>query len=148
MKKLQFIIPKVLNRSIISGITKGLLLFVTLFFASQKSLAAEHDYGCRMGNRIFQVYDTEHPSPTNFQYDSDNNLSPNGYVLVGGRCDNGGTTECTLYAYDEMTIMGHGVLADFSIDYCPLDDYVITLFIFTLCMGFWKLIRPKSIPYR
>lgn len=131
-----------LNSLIILKIAKGLFIFAALFFVAPKLLANDHDYGCRYGNRIFKIYDTAHPLPTNFQYDSDGNGSPNGYSPVDERCDNGETTVCTLYDYDEVTIKGYGILADFSIDYCPLDDYVLTLFIFTISVGFLKLLKP------
>jgi hypothetical protein len=145
MKKLLFIIPKVLKNALVTKFAKTILILASLFFLVQRSFAADHVSGCRIGNRIFQIYDTAHPSPTNFQYDSDGNGSPNGYINLDDRCASGNTMVCTLYAHDEVTVMGYGMLADFSIDYCPLDDYVPILFIFTFCVGFLKLLKPKSI---
>lgn len=87
------------------------------------SAFGQNDYGCRYGNRIFKILDIAHPSPTNFQYDSDGNGFPNGYSNLVNRCDDGSTTVCTIYNFNG-TIRGTGILADHSMEYCPLDNYL------------------------
>jgi hypothetical protein len=44
-----------------------------------------------------------------------------------------------LYDFDEITIVGYGILANHSIDYCAIDDYVFTLLIFTISFALFKI---------
>lgn len=140
MKKLLFIIPKVLTSSIILRPVSVLLISSILLLITTNLFADAHEYGCRVGNRIFQIYDTVHVSPTNFQMDSDGNTFPNGFAVVDEKCDNGATTTCALYNGENF--YATGILADFSVDYCPIDDYVPTLLIFTLVVGLFQFLRP------
>jgi hypothetical protein len=139
MEKLLFVIPKVFKNGLLKRSNKVVTLILMCVFLGVFAMANTNEYGCRLGSRIYQNYDTAHVAPTNFQFDSDGNGSPNGYANLGERCDNGSAIICTLYAFDEITIMGYGILADHSIDYCSIDDYVLTLLIFAISFTLFKI---------
>ncbi|MCX2575942.1 hypothetical protein OQ268_15450 [Pedobacter sandarakinus] len=144
MKKFSLIIPKRKPIPTSIQITGRALCVIVLCLMCLNSSADVHDYGCRFGNRIFQIYDTTHPGSTNFQYDSDNNGFPNGFSNVNGRCqDPYSSTPCTIYNYDG-TVRGTGVLSDFSIDYCPIDDYLPFLLLLSCSIAFQKIRKQKA----
>jgi hypothetical protein len=143
MKQLRFIIPGVLNQCCFVR-AKGILLLLVLWCFAFSAVASSHDFGCRIGERIFQNLDTVHRSPTNFQVDSDGNGYPNGFSVVNDRCDNGNTTPCTVYEFDEVNTYGIGYLADFSLEYCPIDNYVPAMIIFIVCLMIVNIMARKQ----
>ncbi|MES2446432.1 MAG: hypothetical protein V4546_04585 [Bacteroidota bacterium] len=138
MKKLFFIIPKVL-----------LSLFFFLFSAS--NLYADTPiYGCRVGLRIWTDPDIYHHSGSPyFINDIDENGTDDSFSNNAGRCGAGATTPCYVinkidgsYRHTSMGLPVAGVLDYYSIDNCPIDNYIPLLFIFTIGI---TLIKFKKV---
>ena len=142
MKKLQFIIPNV---------TLLQIIFITLLFCFPAKLKADTHYtGCWIPgtNSIWYVNDlVGHPGSTNFLNDGVTgalNGIDDGYHDLDGRCNNGGSIPCVVYwnpsAFHSFgDKRGDGEMSEYSVDYCPIDDYIPALFIFTLLIAIFKM---------
>src|SRR4051812_20603781 len=117
MKQFQFIIP----------ICLMLLFFCCL---NLPVFGDEHRYGCWLQdtNYIWHTTDPAHPGSTNFLNDGVTgalNGDDDGYYEKDGRCPDVGVI-CKVY-WQASTLhpaaeeRGAGLLADFSVDNCPID---------------------------
>jgi hypothetical protein len=138
MKKLLFIIPKVFIFA----------LFFTLLF-SVSSFADVHRYGCWIPGTNKVWHTPVSPGSTNYQNDGVTGLLngiDDGFNTLDDRCGNS-TDFCEVFwnvssYYPSGGSRGVGYLADYSIDYCPIDDYIPLLFIFTIGI---TLIKFKKV---
>lgn len=139
MKKLSFIIPRVLN-----------ITFLSLFFSSTPTSADVHRYGCWIPGTNKVWHTPVSPGSINYQNDGVTgalNGIDDGFYDLDGRCGNS-TAFCEVFwnvsSYHPLgESRGIGYLADYSIDYCPIDDYIPALFIFTLGIA---IVYMKKVP--
>lgn len=150
MKKFQFIIPKV----ICSLFVFNLLLYSSLEVKAQI-------YGCHVQRGMSEVI---YITP----YGSDWQTVPSGTITstgeIGGYKNDGTATYgciadlggiCTVYQQYEIShgppqTIGMrpykiGVYASIDLLNCPLDDNVLSLFIFTACLAFFRLKKQVQI---
>lgn len=154
MKKLSFIIPKV----------KFASLLIILFCWQSQALYAQV-FGCHvvvgMSDRLFYTpYGAG--SPTEWQTIPSGTITPtgetggyrsDGTITYGCITDIGGT--CTVYQQYEISpgppqVIGMrpyrtGVFASIAPINCPIDDYIPTLFIFTIGIAIFRMKRALPI---
>ena len=86
------------------------------------------------------MLDTAHPGATNFINDLNDNGTDDTYHELQNRCTGVNGTGCTVYNHTDGSIRGYGLLAEYSVEYCPLDDHLPYIFIlFGLFVSYkWK----------
>ncbi|WP_316794880.1 hypothetical protein [Pedobacter agri] len=137
MKKLGLIIPLL--------ITFQLLNFDSVF-------ADTPIRGCRLGMRIWYTVDTKyHSGEPFFLNDLDENGTDDGFNFLSGRCRSGISSSCTIINKSDGTIFisptygSVGELSDFSLDNCPIDDYIPLLIIFTAGVAFTQIRKKQAL---
>jgi len=126
----------------------GMLIF---FFCSISPAYADvHRYGCWIPdvnpnvNRIWYILDPTHPGPTNFLNDLNGNGTDDNYYQLQNRCANSLSISCTVYQRNG-DIRGYGYLADYSVDYCPLDDYELWILLVLGMLGVFNLANFEGL---
>lgn len=137
MKKLGLIIP---------------LLITFQLFKTDSIFADTPVRGCRLGMRIWYTIDTKyHSGEPFFLNDLDESGTDDGFNFLSGRCSSGISTTCSIVNKSNGTIFNSptygsvGELSDFSIDNCPIDDYVPLIFIFTAGIAFLKVTKRQAL---
>lgn len=140
MKKLLFIIPKVFP----------VILFLVII--SLDTFADTHRYGCWIPgtNFIWHTNDPANPGLTNFLNDGVSaalNGDDDGYYHKDLRCGDS-LKPCTVYwqvssYHPAGEIRGTGYLADYSIEHCPIDDYIPAVLTLIAAFGFLQI---RKIP--
>lgn len=137
MKRFLFIIPITISLFIICS--------------PNSSFADTHRYGCWIPGTN-KVWHTNVPGSTiNFQNDGVTgalNGIDDGFYDLDGRCGDA-TTFCEVFwnvssYHPAGESRGVGYLADYSIDYCPIDDYVPILSTIIILISFRKIYRRKE----
>ncbi|WP_231426306.1 hypothetical protein [Pedobacter sp. Leaf250] len=133
---------------------KKLGLIIPILMLSFYTFADTHRYGCWIPetNYIFYEPDLAHGGSPNFLTDwKVPNGDDDGYYEKDARCGNSIALSCTVYwAISSVhpsgnDIRGYGFLADYSIEYCPIDDYIPLLIIFTAGVAFIQIRKKQAL---
>ena len=140
MKKLGLIIPL----SFVPPFLKTSFLILVMALVP-RSLYADR-YGCFVETYPFYIFHNEYTAMggnPNYLFSSDANNNPDTYYIRNGRCPLADQIPCYLYNFNG-TLKAVGYVTDFSIDNCPIDDYIPLLFIFTAGIAFFQIRKRQA----